>query len=241
MNLLNSSDGTSGATHAAGYRGHPCRTPRLSYRGGLSAAKRRQGLGISSMMSGLSTRLSWPYVGELSRSLLGVLVVAAIAMEWASPGAALAAGGSAVIAGAVALQDSPYGRVQQVITVSFLMSVAVLVGTLTAPLTLLFVVVVALWCFAAGMMWALGANVGLVAAAASALLVTAPTSTSADGAFDAAALAWRAGSPSASGRGVAETPMADSAGCVNPRLSVGRQRRPPLGGRPRHSVRRKSR
>lgn len=142
---------------------------------------------------GLTSRLSWPYVSEVARSLLGVLVVAAVAAAWVSPGAALAAGGSAAIAGAVALQDSPQDRTPLVVAVSLAMGLAVLFGMLAAPITVVFVVVVALWCFAAGMTWALGANAGLVAAAASALLVTATPAGPVSAAFEAAALAVAGG------------------------------------------------
>ena len=60
------------------------------------------------------------------------------------------------------------------IAVSLEMGAAVLLGSLTSAYSAIFVGVIALWCFAVGMQWALGANAGLVAAAASALLVTAP-------------------------------------------------------------------
>ena len=121
---------------------------------------------------------SWPYVGEVARSLLGVLLAIIVALNWGTgmgvPGAAVAAGGSAAIAGATALQDSPHGRLPLVIGVSFGMGAAVLVGSLTSAHSAVFVVTVTLWCLAAGMVWAISANAGLVAAAASALLVTCP-------------------------------------------------------------------
>lgn len=145
------------------------------------------------LKAGLTSRLSWPYLSEVGRSLLGVLIVSAIALEWVSPGAAIAAGGSAAIAGAVALQDSPQDRTPLVLTVALGMGAAVLLGMLSATVTVVFVGVVALWCFAAGMMWALGANAGLVAAAASALLVTSTPSGSIGDAFSAAALAVAGG------------------------------------------------
>jgi uncharacterized membrane protein YccC len=126
------------------------------------------------MIKGLAMRLSLPDMGVVFRSLLGVLVVSAVALQWGSGGAAVAAGGSAAIAGATAFQDSPRGRVRLVVAVSFGMGAAALVGSLTAGYTALFVGVVAMWCFAAGMQWSLGANAGLIAAAASALLVTSP-------------------------------------------------------------------
>jgi uncharacterized membrane protein YccC len=119
-------------------------------------------------------RLTTSDPGAVARSLLGVLATAAVALYWGSPTAAVWAAGAAAIAGAIALQDSPGGRVPLVIVVSLQMGAAVLLGALTASNDMLFVGVVAVWCFAAGMQWALGGNAGLVAAAASALLVIAP-------------------------------------------------------------------
>ena len=133
------------------------------------------------MFTGLAlrtTEISWPYAGEVARSLLGVLLAVVAALHWGTgmgvPGAAIAAGGSAAIAGATALQDSPHGRLPLVVGVSFAMGAAVLVGSLTSAHSAVFVVTVTLWCLAAGMVWAVSANAGLVAAAASALLVTCP-------------------------------------------------------------------
>ncbi len=133
------------------------------------------------MFTGLALRtpgISWPYAGEVARSLLGVLLAVVAALHWGTgmgvPGAAIAAGGSAAIAGATALQDSPHGRLPLVVGVSFAMGAAVLVGSLTSAHSAVFVVTVTLWCLAAGMVWAISANAGLVAAAASALLVTCP-------------------------------------------------------------------
>ena len=119
-------------------------------------------------------RLNTPDAGAVARSLLGVLAVAAVALYWNSPTAAVWAAGAAAIAGAIALQDSPGGRVPLVIVVSLQMGAAVFLGALTASHSAVFIAVVGLWCFAAGMQWALGGNAGLVAAAASALLVIAP-------------------------------------------------------------------
>jgi uncharacterized membrane protein YccC len=119
-------------------------------------------------------RLTTLHPGAVARSQLGVLAMAAVALYWGSPAAAMWAAGAAAIAGAIALQDSPGGRVPLVIVVSLQMGAAVLLGALTAFHDVVFVGVVAVWCFAAGMQWALGGNAGLVAAAASALLVIAP-------------------------------------------------------------------
>ncbi len=49
------------------------------------------------MLRALALRPSWPYVSEVARSLLGVLIAVAAALEWGSPAAAVGAGGSAVI------------------------------------------------------------------------------------------------------------------------------------------------
>jgi uncharacterized membrane protein YccC len=119
-------------------------------------------------------RPTTPDIGAVARSLLGVLAMAAVAFAWDSGAAAVWAAGAAAIAGAIALQDSPGGRVPLVVVVSVQMSVAVFIGALAATHAFTFVGVVAVWCLAAGMQWALGNNAGLVAAAATALLVIAP-------------------------------------------------------------------
>ena len=96
--------------------------------------------------------------------------MAAVALASVSPSAAVWASGAAVIAGAIAMQDSPAGRVPLVIVVSLQMGAVVFLGSLTASYNVVFIVVVAVWCFAAGMHWALGIKPGLVAAAITALL-----------------------------------------------------------------------
>jgi uncharacterized membrane protein YccC len=119
-------------------------------------------------------RLTTSDVGAVSRSLLGVLAMAAVALASASPSAAVWAAGAAAIAGAIAMQDSPAGRVPMVILVSVQMGAVVFLGAVTAAYTAAFIAIVAVWCLAAGMQWALGSNPGLVAAASTALLVIAP-------------------------------------------------------------------
>lgn len=119
-------------------------------------------------------RPTTPDVGAVARSLLGVLAIGALALVADSGAAAVWAAAAGAICGAIALQDSPGGRVQIVIMVSLQMGAAVLLGSLTSAYNIAFVVVVGLWCLVAGMQWALGSNAGLVAAAASALLVIAP-------------------------------------------------------------------
>ncbi|WP_231976812.1 FUSC family protein [Mycobacterium sp. E740] len=113
-------------------------------------------------------------VGAAARSLLGVLTVAAIALLWDSGATAVWAASAAAVAGAVALQDSPGGRIARVLVVAAEMGAAVLLGSLASSFDVVFVVVVGLWCFGAGLQWAVGRNAGLVAAAGGALLVIAP-------------------------------------------------------------------
>ncbi|MET0899486.1 MAG: FUSC family protein [Mycobacterium sp.] len=122
------------------------------------------------------SRAQWadsrPYLGEVARSLLGVLLAVAFALQWAAPVAAIAAGAGAAVAGAAALQDKPHGRVPSTLGVSAGMGAAAFVGTLSAPHGVVFILVVALWSVGAGLMWAISANAGLVAAATGALLVS---------------------------------------------------------------------
>ncbi|MDT5237758.1 MAG: hypothetical protein QOF47_3745 [Mycobacterium sp.] len=121
-----------------------------------------------------AVRLTTPDVGAVSRSMLGVLAVVAVALASGAPSAAVWAAGAAAIAGAIGLQDSPAGRVPLVLVVSLQMGAVVFLGALIASYNVVFVVVVAVWCFAAGMQWALGSKPGLVATTAAALLVISP-------------------------------------------------------------------
>ncbi|WP_442791758.1 FUSC family protein [Mycolicibacterium sp. ND9-15] len=115
-----------------------------------------------------------PDAGAVARSLLGVLAVAAIALLWDSGATAVWAAGAAVVAGAIALQDSPGGRATRVLVVAVEMGVAVLIGSLCSSFDAVFIAALALWCFGAGLQWAVGRNAGLVAAASAALLAIAP-------------------------------------------------------------------
>src|SRR6476659_3218394 len=123
------------------------------------------------VIKGLGLRLNLPDNGAVARSLLGVLVLTAVALLWGPAGAATATAAAGAIAGAIALQDNPLGRIPIVLAVSVELGAATLVGGLTAGHTVVFVVMVALWCFFAGMHWAVGASAGLIAGAASVLLV----------------------------------------------------------------------
>jgi uncharacterized membrane protein YccC len=72
------------------------------------------------------------------------------------------------------MQDSPAGRVSLVIVVSLELGAVVFLGAVTASYAAVFIAAVAIWCFAAGMQWALGSKPALVAAAGAALLVISP-------------------------------------------------------------------
>ncbi|WP_286137647.1 FUSC family protein [Mycobacterium sp. IS-3022] len=119
-------------------------------------------------------RPTMPDIGAAARSLLAVLAVAAIALLWDSGATAVWAASAAAVAGAIGLQDSPGGRITRVLVVAVEMGAAVFLGSLASSFDVVFVAVLALWCFAAGLQWAVGAKAGLVAAAAGALLAIAP-------------------------------------------------------------------
>ncbi len=68
------------------------------------------------------------------RSLIGVLAVTAVAMAWGSGATAMWTLSAGVIAGAIALQRSPGGRVPLVVTGSVELAIAVLLGTLAGRL-----------------------------------------------------------------------------------------------------------
>ena len=118
-----------------------------------------------------------PDPAAVLRSLLGVVAVAVIAVNWGPMGSATAVAGAAAIAGATALQDSPRARIPLVAAVSALLGVAVLLGALTSAYPVVFVIVAGLWCFGAAIPWALGAHAGLIGAASAALLVITPAVT----------------------------------------------------------------
>ncbi|MCV7279049.1 FUSC family protein [Mycolicibacterium flavescens] len=115
-----------------------------------------------------------PDGGAVARSLFAVLATTVLVLLWISGPAALWVAGAGAVAGAIGLQDSPGGRIARVGIASVQMGAAVLLGTLTASFDIVFVVAVALWCFVAGLQWAVGGNAGLVGAGATALLVVAP-------------------------------------------------------------------
>ncbi|MDA2895305.1 FUSC family protein [Mycolicibacterium sp. BiH015] len=126
------------------------------------------------MFKGLALRPLLPDLAALARSLAGVAIVAAVAVQWGPTGSVPAVVGTAAFAAATAFQDSPRSRVPLVYLVSALSGLAVLLGALTSVYSVLFVVVAALWCFGTAMLWAHGPNAGLIGAASAALLVVAP-------------------------------------------------------------------
>jgi len=119
-------------------------------------------------------RATMPDGGAVARSVFAVLVTTTATLLWVPGAAALWVAAAGAVAGAVALQDSPGGRISRVGLASLQMGAAVLLGALTSNFHAVFVAVLALWCFAAGLQWAVGHNAGLVGAAAGALLVVAP-------------------------------------------------------------------
>jgi uncharacterized membrane protein YccC len=112
-----------------------------------------------------------PDTGAVARSLVGVLVLTTAALLWGPAGAATSTAAAGAIAGAIALQDSPLGRIPIVLAVSVELGMAVFAGGLTSGYSVVFVIVIALWCFMAGLQWAVGAAAGLLAGASGLLLV----------------------------------------------------------------------
>lgn len=142
------------------------------------------------MIKSLAQRWAVPDVAAVLRSLVGVAVVAVLAVQFGPAGSVTGVVGASAVAAAAALQDRPRGRVTVVVLVTAVTASAVLLGALACGFSPVFVAVSVLWCFGAAMLWALGANAGLVGAASAALLVAAPpVACSALAAVGAAALA----------------------------------------------------
>lgn len=122
-------------------------------------------------------RLPWltsPYLGAVTRSMLAMLAVAAVSWYLVSPIATMWVAGAAAIAGAAALQDSPFGREWATVAVAVYSGVAVFVAAVAGGHPVLFVAVATVWCFGAGLCWAVGADPGLTAAAVALLVVVTP-------------------------------------------------------------------
>ncbi|MGK2903288.1 MAG: FUSC family protein [Mycobacterium sp.] len=142
----------------------------------------------------LCVRLTLCDVGTVARSVAGVLAIVLLAASVSSIAVAVSAGAASIVAGASALHDSPRSRFPTVVVISVEMAVAVLLGALTQGNSIAFLAVVALWCVAAGMHWAISANAGLVAAAGAALmLITTPVAQTAGSILAPAALVLAGG------------------------------------------------
>lgn len=122
-------------------------------------------------------RLTTPGAGAVVRSLLGVLATTALAMFLISPTAAMWTAGAGTAAAAIALQDVPGRRWPIVVITSAQLAGAVLAGAVAGAHDAAFVGAVAVWCFVAGMQWALGPHAAFVSAAAAALLIVSPPVT----------------------------------------------------------------
>lgn len=120
-------------------------------------------------------RLTTPAAGAVLRSLLGVLATTALAMFLVSPTAAMWTAGAGAAAAAIALQDMPGRRWPIVVITAAQLGAAVLAGAVSGAHDAAFVGAVAVWCFVAGMQWALGPQAAFVSAAAAALLIISPS------------------------------------------------------------------
>lgn len=145
------------------------------------------------MIPGRRLRLTLYDAGAVIRSLVGVLAITLGALALGEPAWAAAAGIAGIVAGASALQDSPRGRFPIVVVVSVEMAVAVALGALTGGHDIGLLIVVTVWCVAAGLHWSLSANAGLVAAAGAALLVTTAPTTTVPAALEMSGLALAGG------------------------------------------------
>src|SRR5690606_23618241 len=121
------------------------------------------------VIKGVSVSRTMPDVAAVARSLPGVLLTTGVAPHWVGPSAAIAAGATSAIAGAVALQARPRGPLRLVGALSVVMAAAVALAGFTRPVELVYPAGVAAWGFAAGMTWAFSANAGLVGAMTPAL------------------------------------------------------------------------
>ncbi|MCV7082061.1 hypothetical protein [Mycolicibacterium insubricum] len=95
------------------------------------------------MKSTPEVRRSLPYVSEVGAVLLGLLAVVAVVLQFGPPGSAMVAGGSAAIVGAIALKDTPQGRLRLSLGASLATGGAALLGWSTAPHDLAFIAAVA--------------------------------------------------------------------------------------------------
>ena len=100
---------------------------------------------------------------QVLRGMLGVAVVLFGALALGEPGLATSAALGAFIAGTATYQRSFRPRPVLALYAAAGLSASSFVGYLASPWPALFVVVLALWAFAAGLAWALGQTAGVVA------------------------------------------------------------------------------
>jgi len=100
---------------------------------------------------------------QVLRGMLGVAVVLFGALALGEPGLATSAALGAFIAGTATYQRSFRPRPVLALYAAAGLSASSFVGYLASPWPTLFVVVLALWAFAAGLAWALGQTAGVVA------------------------------------------------------------------------------
>ena len=105
------------------------RSPRVR-RARLTPMRRLRGEN-GRVSKGLGLRMHLPDNGAVARSLLAVLVLTAAALLWGPAGAATSTAAAGAIAGAIALQDNPLGRIPIVLAVSVELGIAVFAGGLT--------------------------------------------------------------------------------------------------------------
>ncbi|MHA6758962.1 FUSC family membrane protein [Streptacidiphilus sp. PAMC 29251] len=99
-----------------------------------------------------------------ARGALGVALVLFTALALGSPALATSAALGAFIAGTATFQRSYRPRPVLALVAGAGLSLSTLLGYLASPWSPLFVLVVGLWAFTAGLAWALGPTAGVVAA-----------------------------------------------------------------------------
>jgi uncharacterized membrane protein YccC len=124
------------------------------------------------------------------RSLLGVALVLLPPLLAGSPGLAASAAAGAFIAGITSFQASYRSRPVLALVAGLGMGVATLLGALTAPYPVLYVIVAATWAFGVGLAWAVGPTSGVVAGyTASMMAVVAVVDVPASAALEHAGIA----------------------------------------------------
>ena len=109
------------------------------------------------------------------RGALGVAIVVFGALALGSPALATSAALGAFIAGTATFQRSYRPRPVLALGAAAGLSTSTFVGYLASPWPVLFVVVLGLWAFAAGLAWSLGPTAGVVAATTVSVMLVAVT------------------------------------------------------------------